>query len=187
MFMGSLFLLLACAQIFWRNSYPVWNMLFGSNDAGPENVMQYYNVSQGAFAVFVSFFVGFGQYLRYKGQAFSVFFKKIALSLFVSIALTVISLFVFKFSGTRHSSPLTGDALLHGRGCSPAMPQHAVLAPIRGVGRHVELSSLLAHDSSRSPQVRQLRKSQMRSAIRAQLRPMTATNWIKREQTHAQI
>lgn len=98
MFMGSLFLLLACAQIFWRNSYPVWNMLFGSNDAGPENVMQYYNVSQGAFAVFVSFFVGFGQYLRYKGQAFSVFFKKIALSLFVSIALTVISLFVFKFS-----------------------------------------------------------------------------------------
>ncbi|MDB4088762.1 cytochrome c biogenesis protein CcsA [Flavobacteriales bacterium] len=107
MFMGSLFLLLACGQIFWRNSYPVWNMLFGSNDAGPENVLQYYNVSQGAFAVFVSFFVGFGQYLRYKGQAFSIFFKQIALSLIVSIALTVISLFIFSFKGDDFSNTET--------------------------------------------------------------------------------
>ncbi|MEN8928164.1 MAG: cytochrome c biogenesis protein CcsA [Flavobacteriales bacterium] len=107
MFMGSLFLLLACGQIFYRNSYPVWNMLFSGNDAGPENVLQYYNVSQGAFAVFVSLFVGFGQYLRYKGMAFSLFLKQIALSLIVSIALTIVCLFVFRFRGNDFSNTET--------------------------------------------------------------------------------
>ena len=103
MFMGSLVLFLACLQIFVDNSYPVWNRLFGTNIAGKENVLQHYNVRQGAFAVFVSLFVGFGQYLRYKGMPFKLFFKQIALSLTISIVLTVIGLFVFTFTGNDFS------------------------------------------------------------------------------------
>ena len=107
MFMGSLVLFIACFQIFVENSYPVWNRLFGLNNAGPENLLQHYNVRQGAFAVFVAFFVGFGQYLRYKGKSFSIFIKQISLSLIVSIVLTAVSLMIFKFRGNDFSNTET--------------------------------------------------------------------------------
>ncbi|MGB1040934.1 MAG: cytochrome c biogenesis protein CcsA [Flavobacteriales bacterium] len=103
MFLGSFFLLLACLHIFWRNSYPVWNRLFGDNDAGPEDILHFYNTGQGAFAVFIALFVGFGQYLRYKDTPFKHFVKQISLSLVVSVVLTVIGLLVFNFTGNDFS------------------------------------------------------------------------------------
>ena len=99
MFMGSLVLFLACLQIFVDNSFPVWNRLFGTDIAGKENVLQHYNIRQGAFAVFVSLFVGFGQYLRYKGMPAKLFVKQIALSVLISAVLTAVCLLVFTFSG----------------------------------------------------------------------------------------
>jgi cytochrome c-type biogenesis protein CcmF len=99
MFMGSLVLFLACLQIFVDNSYPVWNRLFGTDIAGKENILQHYNIRQGAFAVFVSLFVGFGQFLRYKGMPAKIFFKNISLSVLISALLTAICLMVFTFTG----------------------------------------------------------------------------------------
>lgn len=107
MFMGSLVLFIACLQIFVDNSFPVWNRIFGTNIAGKENVLQHYNVRQGAFAVFVSLFIGFGQYLRYQGMPFKQFFKQISISLFISIALTVIGVLIFNFSGNDFSTSET--------------------------------------------------------------------------------
>ena len=104
MFMGSLVLFIACLQIFVDNSYPVWNRLFGTDIAGKENVLQHYNIRQGAFAVFVSLFVGFGQYLRYKGIPGKQFLKQISLSGIISAVLTAICLMVFTFSGVEFAT-----------------------------------------------------------------------------------
>ena len=101
MFMGSLALLIACLQIFVDNSYPVWNTLFNTNNAGHEDVITYYNVWQGAFAVFIAFFVGFGQFLRYKNMPSKVFFKNISLSVIASIVISVIILVVYDFTNDK--------------------------------------------------------------------------------------
>ena len=107
MFMGSLVLFIACIQIFVDNSFPVWNRLFGTDIAGKENVLQHYNIRQGAFAIFVSLFVGFGQYLRYKGMPAKLFFKQISVSVVISILLTVLCLAIYTFNGIDFASTET--------------------------------------------------------------------------------
>ncbi len=88
MFIGSLVLFLACLQIFKDNSFPVWNKLFNDDAAKPEDLLTYYNVYQGSFAIFVAVFVGFTQFLKYKKTDSKQFLKNISLSVFVSAILT---------------------------------------------------------------------------------------------------
>ncbi len=97
MFLGSFVLFLACIQIFWDNSFPVWNKLFNQNNAKPDPFLLHYNVWQGAFAVFVCFFIGFTQFLKYKKTSFKKFLSQISISLSVSIFITVLCLYVFDF------------------------------------------------------------------------------------------
>lgn len=99
MFLGSVVLFLAAFQIFIDNSFPVWNKLFNMKQAETEDIITYYNQWQGAFAVFISLFVGFTQFLKYKKTKPSLIWKNIALSVFVSIGLTALCLFFYDFSG----------------------------------------------------------------------------------------
>jgi cytochrome c-type biogenesis protein CcmF len=98
MFLGALVLLIACGHIFYQNSFPVWNKLFNNNAGKPEPYLLYYNNWQGFFAIFVAFFIGFTQFLRYKSTPFKVVIKNVSFSLITSIVLTVILSFVFDFS-----------------------------------------------------------------------------------------
>lgn len=104
MFIGSLVLFLACLQIFKDNSFPVWNKLFNDDAAKPEELLTYYNVYQGSFAVFVAIFVGFTQFLKYKKTDVKVFLKNILLSVLVSAGLTALSFIVISFSTDEFTS-----------------------------------------------------------------------------------
>jgi cytochrome c-type biogenesis protein CcmF len=66
MFVGSVFLALSCLQLVVVTSIPVWNEIFGTHIAPPNDKVTLYNIFQGAFAVIIALFMGFTQFLKYK-------------------------------------------------------------------------------------------------------------------------
>ncbi len=74
MFVGSVFLALSCLQLVVVTSIPVWNAMFGTHVAPPNDKVTLYNLFQGAFAVVVALFMGFTQFLKYKRTESTRFF-----------------------------------------------------------------------------------------------------------------
>ncbi|MGZ3927890.1 MAG: cytochrome c biogenesis protein CcsA [Mucilaginibacter sp.] len=86
MFVGSVFLALSCLQLVIVTSIPVWNSIFKTNIAPPNNSVTLYNVFQAGFAVVVTLLAGFSQFLKYKKTDTTRFFIR-SLVYFVSAAL----------------------------------------------------------------------------------------------------
>jgi len=87
MFIGALVLFLSSIIITAKTSMPVFNKIFGTNIAPPEDVKFSYNQVQIFIAIIIGVLTAFGQYLKYKNTSTSFFFKKIALP--TAIALTI--------------------------------------------------------------------------------------------------
>ncbi|TDG36867.1 cytochrome C biogenesis protein [Pedobacter changchengzhani] len=66
MFIGALVLTVACIQVIFSTSVPVFNKAFGTNFAPPIDAVKYYNQWQAPFAVLITLISGFAQYLKYK-------------------------------------------------------------------------------------------------------------------------
>jgi cytochrome c-type biogenesis protein CcmF len=66
MFVGAVFLALSCLQLVIVTSIPVWNSMFGTHIAPPNNPVTLYNVFQAGFAVVVALLMGITQFLKYK-------------------------------------------------------------------------------------------------------------------------
>jgi len=66
MFVGAVFLALSCLQLVVVTSIPVWNSIFKTNIAPPNEPVSLYNVFQAGFAVVVSLLLGVTQFLKYK-------------------------------------------------------------------------------------------------------------------------
>lgn len=77
MFIGSLVFFLSALVIIGKTSLPVFNKVFGSNIAPPEDPEFAYNSIQVYVAVIIGLLTGFGQYLRYKSTPGKLFWKKI--------------------------------------------------------------------------------------------------------------
>ncbi|MCD8739427.1 cytochrome c biogenesis protein CcsA [Mucilaginibacter roseus] len=73
MFVGAVFLALACFHLIVVTSFPVWNKMFGTELAPPTNVVKHYNIIQACFAVVIMFFTGLTQFLKYKKTDSKVF------------------------------------------------------------------------------------------------------------------
>src|SRR5256885_8606040 len=94
MFIGALVLFLAAIVITAKTSTPVFNKLFGTNIAPPEDVKFSYNQVQIFIAIIIGVLTAFGQYLKYKNTPASVFFKKIALPTVIALIISLcISIF----------------------------------------------------------------------------------------------
>jgi cytochrome c-type biogenesis protein CcmF len=90
MFIGGLVLTVACLQIIFTTSVPVFNSAFGTNFAPPKvGVIQYYNKWQAPFAVLVTLISGFSQFLKYKRTDPRKFYSSLISSLIFAIVLTV--------------------------------------------------------------------------------------------------
>jgi cytochrome c-type biogenesis protein CcmF len=74
MFVGAVFLALSCLQLIIVTSIPVWNAIFKTNIAPPNNPVTLYNVFQAGFAVVVTLLAGFTQFLKYKKTDTTRFF-----------------------------------------------------------------------------------------------------------------
>ncbi|WP_432713784.1 cytochrome c biogenesis protein CcsA [Pedobacter sp.] len=88
MFIGALVVTVACIQVIFSTSVPVFNAAFGTNFAPPIDAIKYYNQWQAPFAILVTFISGFSQYLKYKRTDTRKFFSSLVASLIISLVVT---------------------------------------------------------------------------------------------------
>ena len=88
MFIGSLVFFLSAIVIIGKTSLPVFNKIFGTNIAPPEDAEFAYNSIQVYVAVIVALLTAIAQYLKYKDTSGAYFWKKILLPTIISVAAT---------------------------------------------------------------------------------------------------
>ncbi len=89
MFIGGLVLTVACLQIIFTTSVPVFNRAFGTNFAPPKvGFVQYYNQWQAPFAVLVTLISGFAQFLKYRRTEPRKFYSSLISSVVFAFVLT---------------------------------------------------------------------------------------------------
>ncbi|MEJ5996182.1 cytochrome c biogenesis protein CcsA [Pedobacter sp. Du54] len=88
MFIGALVLTVACLQVIFTTSVPVFNKAFGTNFTPPINAIQYYNKWQVPFAVLVTLVSGFSQFLKYKRTDPRKFYSSLVSSIVFSLVIT---------------------------------------------------------------------------------------------------
>ncbi|MBS1608250.1 MAG: cytochrome c biogenesis protein CcsA [Bacteroidetes bacterium] len=88
MFIGSLVLFLAGLVIIGKTSVPLFNKIFGTNIALPEDVEFAYNRIQIFVAIVIGALTAITQYLKYKQTSGSFFWKKILLPTIISLILS---------------------------------------------------------------------------------------------------
>ena len=92
MFIGSLVFFLSAIVIIGKTSLPVFNKLFGTTIAAPEDPEFAYNSIQVYVAIILALLTAVTQYLRYKDSSSAHFWKKILIPTAVSAAVAAILL-----------------------------------------------------------------------------------------------
>ena len=98
MFMGMLVLVISAIQITVTTSIPVMNKLFDTKMAPPADAVDFYNSWQVPIAVIIALLIAIGQYFKFKKTNVKDFYKKISLSLILSIIVTALLQWVFEFN-----------------------------------------------------------------------------------------
>ncbi len=102
-FVGAVVLLISSFQIIFYTSMPVWNKLFHLNKAPAKDVVNFYNSWQLPFAFIILLLIAVSQFFKYKQTDVKIFYKKIAASFFISLALTLFIAFALNFSKPLYS------------------------------------------------------------------------------------
>ena len=95
MFIGAIIIVVSAFQILFTTSIPVINSLFGTDIAPPSDRVGFFNRWQVPYALLITAFIAFTQYLYYSSNQPRVFFKK----LLVPLAISVVFLIPFIVSG----------------------------------------------------------------------------------------
>jgi cytochrome c-type biogenesis protein CcmF len=90
MLVGSLVLLLSAIVITAITSIPVFNKLFGTKIAPPEDILFAHNQVQVFVAIIIGVLTAIGQYLKYKATPRAQFYKQIKWPLIITIILSAI-------------------------------------------------------------------------------------------------
>ena len=96
MFIGSLVFFLSALLIIGKTSLPVFNKIFGTKIAAPEDPEFAYNSIQVYVAVILALLTAITQYMRYKDTPSSIFWKKILTPTIISVALSAVLISVMK-------------------------------------------------------------------------------------------
>ncbi|TRZ83523.1 MAG: cytochrome c assembly protein [Sediminibacterium sp.] len=90
MLIGSLILFLSAVVIISITSIPVFNKIFGTKIAPPEDVAFTHNQAQVFVAIIIGLLTATGQFLKYKGTPKAFLVEKLKMPLLVTIVLTAI-------------------------------------------------------------------------------------------------
>jgi cytochrome c-type biogenesis protein CcmF len=90
MLIGSLILFLSAVVIISITSIPVYNKLFGTKIAPPEDAAFAHNQVQVFVAIIIGLLTAVGQFLKYKGTTKAFLFQKIKMPLLVTIVITAV-------------------------------------------------------------------------------------------------
>ncbi|HEY0297580.1 MAG TPA: cytochrome c biogenesis protein CcsA [Arachidicoccus sp.] len=85
MFIGSLVLFLGGIIIIGKTSIPVFNKVFGTKIAEPEDVLFSYNQIQVFIAIVIGLLTAIGQYLKYKDTTKTYLYQKLLTPTFISL------------------------------------------------------------------------------------------------------
>jgi cytochrome c-type biogenesis protein CcmF len=94
MFIGALVLTIACIQVIFSTSVPVFNQAFGTSFAPPIDAVKYYNQWQAPFAVLITLISGFAQYLKYKRTDPRKFYSSLISVILFSLVITAFVVYV---------------------------------------------------------------------------------------------
>lgn len=108
MFIGSLVLFLSAIVITAKTSIPVYNKIFGTNIAPPEDVVFSYNQVQIFIAIIISVLTAITQYLKYKDTTKKYFLGKIAWPTAIALAISFCISFLGNISYTQKGAGYLG-------------------------------------------------------------------------------
>lgn len=91
MFMGAMILLISSFQIEFSTSFPVINKIFGTNLAPSADRIEYYNKWQLPLGIIISLIIGVTQFLKYKKTDPKYLFRKLWLSISISIIFSIVA------------------------------------------------------------------------------------------------
>ena len=94
MFIGAMVLSLSCVQIIATTSIPVVNAFFHTNLAPPVDLVGHYNKWQLPFAILITIFSGFAQFLKYKKTDPAKFIIRLLISGIISILFTAVLVYL---------------------------------------------------------------------------------------------
>jgi cytochrome c-type biogenesis protein CcmF len=108
MFIGSLVLFLTSIFIIAKTSVPVYNKLFGTKIAPPEDVEFSYNKIIVLVAIIIGLLTALTQYLKYKDTPRSYFLKKIIWPTAISAAIMLLIILFYPFTFYKHGAGFLG-------------------------------------------------------------------------------
>ncbi len=108
MFIGSLVFFLTAMFIIAKTSVPVYNKIFGTNIASPEEVEFSYNKVVVLVAIIIGLFTAISQYLKYKTTPTAFIFKKIALPTLVAAVVTTLLAIFYPITFYKHGAGFLG-------------------------------------------------------------------------------
>jgi cytochrome c-type biogenesis protein CcmF len=94
MFIGALVVTVACIQVIFTTSVPVFNKAFGTNFAPPIDAIKYYNQWQAPFAILITVISGFSQFLKYKRTDPKKFYSSLISCVVAAIVVTAVFVWV---------------------------------------------------------------------------------------------
>ncbi len=94
MFIGALVLFLSAIIITAKTSIPVYNKIFGTNIAMPEDAMFSYNQIQIFIVIILGVLTAVTQYFKYKNTDKKVFYKKIAVPTIIALVISLCISFI---------------------------------------------------------------------------------------------
>lgn len=89
MFIGALIVVLASFQIIFTTSIPVFNSIFGTDVAPPSDRVGFYNRWQMPYALLISGFIAFTQFLNYNNNETRIFFRKLIIPFILAFLLCI--------------------------------------------------------------------------------------------------
>ncbi len=104
MYIGSLVFFLTSIFIIAKTSVPVFNKIFGSKIAPPEDVEFSYNKIMVLVAIIIGFLTAITQYLKYKNTDTKYVLKKIAAPTILSLVITGLLAYVYPFTYEKHGT-----------------------------------------------------------------------------------
>ena len=94
MFIGALVVTVACIQVIFSTSVPVFNKAFGTKFSPPVDAVKYYNQWQAPFVVLITLISGFSQYLKYKRTDPRKFYSSLVSAILFAVVLTAILVYI---------------------------------------------------------------------------------------------
>jgi len=108
MFIGSLVFFLTSMFIIAKTSVPVFNKVFGTNIASPEEVEFSYNKVAVLVAIIIGLLTAVSQYLKYKSTTGAYFFKKIAIPTLIAAIITALLAVFYPLTFYKHGAGFLG-------------------------------------------------------------------------------